>query len=198
VALSLATEPGLFLGDVQLAETFNGCSGTSLAESLQFWIDSIPTMVENGVRVAIGMELTANSSTRKTTTEQAISWSNDHGDFRGVLDVLYKCPSYVKIIDWKCHSIDDEDIRQVKSYLKAYHYKEHVPADRLYGFAVDLRRQEVIRVSFNPYQVQTRGTASLSRPMKNAVKASDEFAATSHAELCSACPYRSLCPDAAS
>jgi hypothetical protein len=195
-AHSLATEPGIFLGGDQLAESFNGCVGSNLAESLKFWVDVIPSMVENGVRVAIQMDIGANNGTGDVTTEKRIAWEQGGKRFRGVIDVLSRRQRATSVIEWKCHSIDNADLAQVRHYLKYLHEKERIPASELYGFAVDLLREEVIKVTYDPFSLRGPSQRSRFQGGPQSVRPNAEvFIASPHPELCQACPYRDLCPD---
>jgi hypothetical protein len=196
VAKSLALEPGEWEGGLQLAETFNGLKGDAIAEEVKFWRDSIPTMIENGFRVALHLGIRQRAPDYSVEAEKRVVWQRNGGAVPLVLDVLTQSQYRVLCIDWKCHAIDNTDVAQVRSYLQYLHQGKGIPDSRLYGFAVDLRREEFVSIDYKRPGLHTSTLATslaalgiLSAPPK------DPHPARPHPDLCTRCPYAAICPD---
>lgn len=193
-AKSLALEPGQWESGLQLAETFNGLKAQQIEDDLRYWIDCIPTLIENGYRVALTMGIRQSSSTYSVQAEKRVAWKSSMGTHRFVLDVVTSSRYQTVCIDWKSHMIDNTDVSQVRLYLRYLDKHEGVPASRLFGFAVDLLREEIVEVKYDTlpsiYSVRSLvlATGPAGRP--------PAFPAKAHPEICVRCPYATQCPAA--
>jgi len=196
VAKSLAVEPGQLLGDLQLAETFNGASPEDLKDDVNHWRVLIPTAIENAFRAAHELHLHHETSNYKVETEEEIFWTHGGNPLHLVFDVVTESPYQKIIIDWKTHEIDQDDVFQVRSYLEYYHRVRGVPSSQLFGFAVDLRKGEITRISYDPYRHIGRSTPMASRLSPITPRGGPKYPASPNSELCLRCPYASMCSDA--
>jgi hypothetical protein len=198
VARSLALEPGEWDGGLQVAETFNGMQACDLAEEVKFWRDSIPTMIENGFRVAHQLDIRQRTSDYSVEAEKRVVWQKNGGTVPMVIDVLTQSRYRAMCIDWKCHAIDNTDVAQVRSYLQCLHQGAKIPDSRLYGFAVDLRREEIVPIKYDPYSLRPSYRAtSLAALGVPPPQPKDPHPARPHPDLCIRCPYRAICPSTA-
>lgn len=195
VANSLACEPGKLLGTLQLAETHNSVDAT---DDIKHWLDIIPVCVENGLRVALQFGLHSDSSDYRLEAEKrGRLWKNGR-EHRFVVDVLISQPHAVQVIDWKCHSIRDEDLHQVSTYQQYLIEKENVPNSKVYGFAVDLLRERVHEWHYRPIErlrtkrFSMRSTLGISAPAQR-----NDYAPHPSAAACSICPFAAICDYAA-
>jgi len=198
VAKSLATEPGVLMEGLQLAETFNGISPKELSDDVDHWTTLIPVAIENAFRVAHQLQIKNESSGYSIETEKEVFWMKGDRTYRYIFDVLIRSQYQTICIDWKSHRIDNDDIYQVRKYLNHLHHRMGVPASQLYGFAVDLSHEQILEIPFQPHNldryrpplVQTARGQSAATSKKD-----DSYPPNPHADLCLRCPYASLCVD---
>ena len=177
-----------------MAETFNGLRACEIEDDLRYWIDCIPTLIENGYRVALTMGIRQSSSTYSVQAEKRVTWKCSKTTHHFVMDVVTSSRYQTICIDWKSHQIDNTDISQVRLGLRYLDKHEGVPASRLFGFAVDLLREEVVEVKYDPIHSACAGRA-LSLAITPAVT-SPTFPAKAHPDLCARCAYATQCPAA--
>lgn len=199
VAKSLATESGKFIGGTQIAETFNGASPSEIKEEITHWRDVIPDAIENAYRAANTLEIPNESSDCLVETEKEISFRKDGQTYNGKIDVLIQTRFRTTVIDWKCHRVDDTDLFQVRGYLDSQRLGGGVPVSALFGFAVDLLREEIVRVNYDPFGLRRPNCgppSGLPTGLGTGVKG-DLIEANPHYELCLRCPYARRCTHSA-
>ena len=206
VAKSLATEPGEWTpgSEEQLAETFNGVNAGDIKDDVNHWIDSIPTMIENGYGAALELRLGHETSNYRLEAEKRVNWIRQGDPYHLIMDVVSRTVNgrsddHIVVVDWKGKGhamIDDEDFHQVRWYLRYFHEVEKIPAWKLHGFVVPLTRGKPEEVNFDP----DRHIVGPARPrgltIPRIAKRGDRYPAKPHPELCVSCPYASMCPDA--
>jgi CRISPR/Cas system-associated exonuclease Cas4 (RecB family) len=199
VAKSMALEPGQWANELQVAETFNGLTPLQIKDEVNFWVDSIPPMIENGFRAAHSIGIGHRNSERSVESEKRLIWPQPHPrrDVVIVMDVLMRSKYQTTVVDYKCHAIDNADVAQLRFYLEYLHRREGVCPTKLVGFAVDLRREQVVPVKYQPYKERS------SSPMRSSVQIGlgsssdkEEHPARPHPDLCMRCPYATICPSA--
>lgn len=194
VCRSLAVEPGILTGELQLAETHNAAPNEQIFDQIRFWLDSIPTMVANGVRVLLSIGIRASNSNYSVKTEEIVTWKSGDRTLRFVLDAVVRSSVHTQVFDWKTHSIDQEDVNQVRTYLRYLHASEQTPYSRLFGFAIDLRREEIIPVNIDPFRPTSNRPSTLTFSAQESGR-NNSFAPKPHAQLCRRCPYYTICAD---
>ena len=188
-AKSLALEPGMFEGGLQLAETFHGSPASEIADDLRFWKECIPTLIEHGFRAFHTLGIGQRTSVYTVEAEKRFD-NMGHGGL--VMDILTRRKSEVICVDFKCHRIDNSDIFQIREYLDFLHRVQRIPVSHLHGFAVDLFREEIVRVTYDPYRTNSRPV-----PWAPALVTSVPAGArppNPHPDICIRCPYADLCP----
>ena len=193
VAKSLALESGQWGDGLQVAETFNGQTGSQIKDEVNYWKDIIPTLIENGFRAAHSLHIGHATSERSIESEKRLVWSRPSGPIAYVADVLIRCKIRTEVWDFKSHSIDNQDIAQIRSYLELLHRQEGICPTRLHGIAVDLRRGEIVPVDYDPYKPRKNPIVRLP-PAR--VSAREQHPAKPHPDLCVRCPYATICPSA--
>jgi hypothetical protein len=204
VAKSFATEPGEWILDSeeQLAETFNGVSPEDIKDDVNHWIDSIPTMIENGHGAAHELHLGHETSTHRLEAEKHVHWNRKGHPNHLIMDVVSRTVNgrsddHIVVADFKSHGIGDEDIHQIRWYLRYFHEVEGIPPWKLHGFAVPLTRGKPEEVNFDPYRHIVDPVRPRGFTIPNSGPPRDRYPAKPHPELCISCPYASMCPDAA-
>jgi hypothetical protein len=199
VAKSLAAEPGEFTGGNQIAETFNGATPAEIKDEISHWRDVIPLAIENAFRAAHTLGIPHRSSNITVETEKEVSFRKDGETYNGKIDVLMQSKFQVKIIDWKCHRIDDTDLFQVRGYLDSQRITKEIPVSALFGFAVDLLREDIVAVSYDPFGLKRSSFTSQANPLPQlGIRAkANPVAANPHYELCLRCPYAGRCTQSA-
>ncbi len=199
VAKSMSVRRGELIGEKQIAETYNGAGPAEIKEEIMHWRDLIPIALENAFRAAHTLEIGHESSIYQIETEKEVVWRSGGQTYNGVIDVLIRTPHRAIVVDWKCHQIDNTDLFQVRGYMDSLRTAHGIPVSALFGFAVDLLHEEVIRVKYDPFGLARSNSASGHRHLMGpepTVK-TDPFAASPDYELCLRCPYASHCPDSA-
>jgi hypothetical protein len=188
-AKSLALEPGLFEGGLQLAETFHGLPASEIADDLRFWMECIPTLIEHGFRAFHTLGIGQRTSVYTVEAERRFE-KMGHGGL--VMDILTQRKSEVICVDFKCHRIDNSDIFQIREYLAFLHRDQRIPVSHLHGFAVDLFREEIVRVIYDPYR--TTGRPAPWAPASVSSVPAGPRPPKPHPDICIRCPYADLCP----
>jgi CRISPR/Cas system-associated exonuclease Cas4 (RecB family) len=196
VAKSLCVGPGVLIGDLQLAETFNGASPVDLKDDINHWRVLIPTAIENAFRAAHELHLHHETSVYKVQTEQEVFWTYCGNPLHFVFDVVTQSPYQTIIIDWKTHEIDNDDVFQVRAYLDYFHKALGVSSSKLFGFAVDLRKGEITKITYDPYRQIGRPTRGPSTASIRTATPGPKHPTNPSPELCLRCPYASMCSDA--
>lgn len=191
VEVSVSLPPWKLLHACQLAELHNGQAAD---DEIAHWREIIPLCVENGLRAMQTMGLRSDAGERKMLAEQEFRFLKSEREHRGIIDVLLCDGKNRTVIDWKCHSISNTDIRQVHFYQDQLARAEGVPHSRLHGFAVDLLREEIMPAHFRPHEVISKRPGHLlSAPRAS----SDPYPARSSLENCGRCPFAAICSDSA-
>ena len=196
VAKSLAVEPGEMVGGLQLAETFNGAGPEDLKDDVNHWRVLIPIAIENAVRAAHELHLRHETSNYRLDAEQTAFWMRGGAPYHLVFDVVSQSPYQTIIIDWKTHEIDNEDASQVRRYLEYWHKVFGVPSSKLFGFAVDLRKGEIVKITYDPHRQIGRPASATSTLCAKAGTSGTIFSASPCPELCLRCAFASMCSDA--
>jgi hypothetical protein len=206
VAKSLATEPGEWIPDSeeQLAETFNGVHPEDIKDDVNHWIDSIPTMIENGYGAAHELRLVHDTSTHRLEAEKHVHWHRKGRPNHLIMDVVSRTVNgrsddHVVVVDWKGKghtTISDEDFHQVRWYLRYFYEVEGIPSWKLHGFVVPLTRGKPEQVTFDPdrHIVDPPSPRGFTIPCSASSKV--RYPVKPHPELCTSCPYASMCSDA--
>ncbi len=195
---SFSLPPGVFSGDVQLAEAFNGSHHDECREQTAYWKEVLPMMLENGFRASATIGIRRESDDFRIQAEQQRFWKRGNRTTHMVFDVLITSPYRTVVVDFKAHGITTRDHEQLCLYLSYWH-SQGIPVSKLSAFAVDLLREEIVPVSFNPYRV----SSSLQREAVKPVAAApgeggiDPYPARPDPEICRACSFRNLCDSAA-
>jgi hypothetical protein len=203
VAKSFATAPGEWVQDCQwqLAETFNGAAPQGLKDDICHWRDSIPTMIENAYGAAHALQLVHETSTHRLEAEKHVSWNRQGHPNHLIMDVVSRTSNarsddHIVVVDWKSHSIQDEDIHQLRWYLRYFHEVEGIPDWKLHGFVVPLTRGKPEEVNFDPYKHLVVPARPRGFTIPRTAPQGDRYPAKPHPELCVSCPYASMCSDA--
>jgi hypothetical protein len=205
VAKSLATEPGEWNleSEEQLAETFNGVSPGAIKDDVNHWIDSIPTMIENGYGAALELQLGHETSTYRLETEKRVNWARNGDPKHLTMDVVIRTMNgrsddHIVVVDWKAHAIheDDEAFHQIRWYLSYFHEVERIPPWKLHGFAVPLTRGKPQEVPFHPHRHIVGSVRPRGFTIPGGGPPRDRYPAKPHPELCVRCPYACMCADA--
>lgn len=185
---SRAAGAGSFLGKLQLAESFNGCLDN---DEIEYWRQAIPLCVENGRRVMATLGIAPREG-REIEAEQEFRIDRGSHERRLVVDVMIADRNLL-VIDWKCHSIGNEDLTQVREYQKYLCEIRRTPHSRAFGFVVDLIREEVIEAHFRPVEqrLNTRKIAGIPRERSSNIL--DRYPARASDEACRICPFASVC-----
>ncbi len=180
---------GIRTGGLQIAELFNGMDPV---EEIDYWRELIPIAIGNGIRSMYTLDFRSDASNRTTQAEKEIRYSRHAREHRGVIDVLIRDGKNHVVIDWKCHCISPTDLRQVEFYQDFLMKADQIPESRLFGFAVDLRREEIVRADFRP--TSRRLNARLpSRPLISSAKNREPYPARPSLENCTRCAFASVC-----
>ena len=205
VAKSLSTEPGEWIQDSeeQLAETFNGIRPEDIKDDVNHWIDSIPTMIENGYGAAHELNLGHETSTHRLESEKHVLWHRNGHPNHLTMDVVSRTMNgrsddHVVVVDWKARALsdDDEAFQQIRWYLRYFYEVEGIPARKLHGFAVPLTRGTPKEVAFDPHWNIVSPPRPRGLTIPCSVPPRDRYPAKPHPELCNSCPYASMCSDA--
>jgi len=180
---------GARIGGLQIAELFNGMDPV---EEISYWRELIPIAVGNGVRAMYTLDFRSDSGNRTTQAEKEIQYSKHGRDHRGVIDVLMRDGKNHIVIDWKCHCITPTDLRQVEFYQDFLMKADQIPESRLFGFAVDLRREEIVRADFRPTSRRLNARIP-SRSLITSAKNRDPYPARPSQENCCRCAFASIC-----
>jgi hypothetical protein len=195
-AKSIVANPGELIGGKQLAETYNGASAEDIQDQLRHWRDQIPIMLENAYRIALTLEIKEESENYEVMTETEIVFKRHGQTYHYVIDLIIRTPEQTICVDFKTHAIDNEDLNQVRNYLDCLRIEECIPVSRLTGLAVDLRREEIVHVHYDPFGVQRRTSRNSSlRDLLPSPRRGDKagFEPAPHRDLCLRCPYSSAC-----
>lgn len=188
---SAALPPWKLLHECQIAELHNGQTAD---DEISHWREIIPLCVKNGRRVMYMMDFRTDAGERRMLAEQEFRFLKSEREHRGIIDVLLHDGKNRTVIDWKCHSISNTDVRQVHFYQDHLSRAEGVPYSRLYGFVVDLLREEIMPAHFRPLNViLERPVRLLSAPRAS----SDPYPARASLANCGRCPFAAICADSA-
>lgn len=177
---------------VQVAEFHNGQDPSS---EIEHWRTLIPRCVENGMRAMYTLGLRSNAGDYSLQAEQEIRFHKDGREHRCVIDVLVCDGKNRVIIDWKCHEPTNSDLQQVRFYQNYVSKAEQIPVSRMYGFVVDLVREDIMPVS---YQLPVmRSKPLFSRKPSIFGKVKDPYPARPSQENCARCPFAAICGDSA-
>lgn len=178
--------------ECQVAEFHNG---QNPIEEIEYWREIIPVCIENGLRVMHTLGLRSDAGERSMLAEEEIRFQRSGRAHRCVIDVLVRDKRDRTVIDWKCHSITNADVQQVRFYQDYIAKAEQIPYSRLYGFAVDLLREEIMPAHFRPHDPppNNRHPSRLIVPERTA----NPYASRSSLENCSRCPFAAICADSA-
>jgi hypothetical protein len=196
VAKSLAAAPGEWIDGLQLAETFNGASPSSIRDEVNHWSVLIPHAIENAWLAAQSLGLRLAKSAREIETERQFLWHKGGQTMHYVVDVLVREPKLTVCIDWKCHEIDNADIAQVRHYLDYLHYREKIPDNYLHGIAVNLITADIVEIRYRPHELGRRVSLASTLPTATltTAKLREPFPANPDPGLCRSCPYAGICP----
>jgi len=190
---SLKTGPGSFTDGKQLAETYNGLTYEDIAPEISYWRGVIPRALANGEKAANEIRIPAANSVVKVEAEKVIVWQSPEKRRRYVFDVLISSQYRSTIIDWKCHSIDNQDIDQIWHYLRYLHRIERRDCS-LFGRAVDLLTGEIVDVIYNPHPPSDEASSAVHvARLVHGDKKTVSFEPSPSPALCSRCPYSDLC-----
>ncbi len=190
VSESAALPPWTIVKNLQVAELHNGAASP---DEIAHWREIIPLCVANGLRVMHSFSLRSDAGERRMEAERKIRFQKASREHRCVIDVLIRDGKNLTIIDWKCHQITNTDIAQVRFYQDFLSTSENIPASRLHGFAVDLRREEIIEVPYRPHQLlgdsKPNSAPRLFDPARN------PYPARPSEENCARCPFAAVCSE---
>lgn len=181
---------GTFLGTLQIAEGFNGCLDD---DEIEYWRQAIPACIENGRRVMATLCISPRKG-REIQAEQEFRVDRGSHERRLVVDVIV-ADRNLMVIDWKCHSVSNEDLAQVRDYQKYLCEIRGIPHSRAFGFVVDLLREEVMESHFRPVASRLNPRAEIQRERPSNVL--DRYPARAHEEACRICPFASACDSSA-
>lgn len=187
LAASASLPPWTLLHECQVAEFHNG---RHPKEEIAHWREIIPVCVENGLRVMHTLGFRSDAGERSMRAEEEIHFQKTGREHRCVIDVLVRDGKDRTVVDWKCHSISNTDVRQVHFYQDYLAKAEHVPHSRLHGFAIDLLREEIMPAHFRPYDVMPKRP---TRALSALTKSTDPYPARPSLENCARCPFAAVC-----
>ena len=202
VEQSRRMNPGELTGEQHLAEIFNGLECSA---EIADWTDLIPAAVTNGIRLMHYFKLRANNEGYRLEAEQRNSFRHRGNERRFVIDVLIQEPLATSVVDWKVHSISDLDLKQVALYQEFLIASRHVPPTRLYGFAVDLLREQVVEHHYRKINHTFALPHTGYRPVgwsdrtekATPVDPADSYPARPSMEACTICAFSTVCPKSA-
>ncbi len=177
--------------EFQIAEFVND---VDVEEEIAHWQTLVPRCVENGCRVMMSLNVRANSANHTIQVEHEVSLHARGRQHRGIIDLLIRDRESILIIDWKCHSIENTDLRQVQMYQRYIHELERIPTSRLSGIVVDLIREELVESHYRP----ERHLLNPPRPtsiQKELARDRDPYPARPSEENCARCPFTAICCD---
>jgi len=195
VEASCAAGSGKLTGDLQLVEPYNGAI---VEEDISHWKEVIPVCVENGIRTLIHFGVRSNTENYRVEAERRIRFQHQGREHTCVIDLLISEPKRTVVLDYKCHAIQNRDLQQVLLYQSYLAKACGVPASRLYGFCVDLLREEILEKHYRPYdQISKAGYSAPSDPIarKGINQSRDPYAPRPSLENCQACPFTSICSE---
>ena len=199
VTKSVALRPGILLGGLQLAESYND---VDCRAEIGGWKEIIPVAIENGIRLMHYFQFRGKKDGYDLQAEQRVQFHHRGRDHRFVIDALITERSTgTSVIDWKTHSITDKDLNQVSLYQKYLVECRHLPPTRIFGFAVDLLHEQVVehhyrRIEdmFGGHRIPSRTPGLLPR---STGRATNPYPATPSIAACSICPFARVCDSAA-
>lgn len=192
VELSQKTPAWTIGHPVQVAEIHNGLDPVS---EIEHWRTLIPRCVENGIRAMCTLGLRSNAGDYALQAEQEVRFLKDGREHRCVIDVLVSEGKNRVILDWKCHEITNSDVQQVRFYQNYVSQAEQIPISRMHGFAVDLLREDIMPVSYQPLVMRPKPL--FSRQPSIFGKVTDPYPARPSHENCGRCPFAVVCGDSA-
>jgi hypothetical protein len=200
VKQSIALRPGILLGGLQLAESYND---VDCRAEIDDWQEIIPVAVENGIRLMHYFNFWGNKKDDyDLQAEQRVQFRHRGRDHRFVIDALIgERSTGTSVIDWKTHSITDKDLAQVTLYQKYLLEFRHIPPTRIFGFAVDLLHERVTEHHYrqieHTYAPNAIGPRRLSLLPRSNAPATDRYPALPSVAACSICPFATVCSSAA-
>lgn len=169
-------------------------NGLDLKDEIDHWRTIVPLCVANARRVMLSLDLRSNSAHSTIIAEREISFKNHGRQHRGIIDLMIRTRESTLVVDWKCHAIENTDLRQVQHYQRYLHEAEGVPTSRLSGIAVDLIREELVESHYRPEQ------RLINRPRQRSILLElapdkDPYPARPSEENCGRCAYTAICRD---
>ncbi|HUB66864.1 MAG TPA: PD-(D/E)XK nuclease family protein [Candidatus Methylacidiphilales bacterium] len=191
---SLKTGPGRIHEGLQLAETYNGLVYENIKNDVAFWTRMIPRAIANGETAARTIGIPPVTAMVQVEAEKEVYWQSASRPRRIIFDVLIRTPYRMRVIDWKCHAIDNVDLDQLTHYLRYLHKFENPDELSLVGRAVDLFSGEYMEVTYKPHlPVVDLLESSHVRHIPKGEKKPPSFDPAPDPELCPRCPYSDLC-----